>query len=503
MGIKSLIVSTLLIIIKLLDWEENIDIVSPKFNRRSFPDGFLFGSSSAAYQYEGEANGGGRGPSIWDTFTKISGKVANGGDGQVANDFYHRYKEDIQLMKNIGLDTFRFSISWSRVLPSGKLSEGVNKEGINFYNNLIDELLKNGIEPFVTIFHWDLPQALEDQYGGFLSHKIVEDFKDFADLCFKEFGDRVKNWVTINEPYSYAYYGYEIGAFAPGRCSTWMGNCAVGNSSIEPYMVAHHLLLSHATSVRLYREKYQANQKGQIGLVTPTHWIVPYTNSNLDKKAQSRALDFMFGWFIHPIVYGDYPPIMRALVRERLPKFSPKEVFMLKGSFDFLGINYYTGNFASNVPSPISINVSYTTDSLAKLTTERYGIPIGAPTGVHGFCVYPQGIHDLLVYTKERYNNPTIYITETGMGDANNMTMIESTKDIQRVNFYETHLTAVQEAIEKGVNVKGFFAWSFLDNFEWSSGYTLRFGLNYVDYNSGLKRYPKQSALWFKKFLQK
>ncbi|KAA8515714.1 hypothetical protein F0562_018675 [Nyssa sinensis] len=508
MAIQGSLLLGFLVLVNSLAWTEldaATDHVSPLFNRSSFPAGFMFGASSAAYQYEGAYNEGGKGPSIWDNFTHTyPDKILNRSNGDVADDFYHRYKEDVKLMKFIGLDAFRFSISWPRILPRGKLSEGVNKEGVAFYNNLINELLANGIQPLVTIFHWDLPQALEDEYEGFLSTRIVDDFKDFAEVCFKEFGDRVKHWITMNEPYIFITNGYDSGALAPGRCSAWMNNgCPAGNSAIEPYVVAHNMLLCHSATIKLYREKYQASQKGEIGITLVSNWMVPYSNSKPNVKAAQRALDFMYGWFIHPVVYGDYPQSMRAIVGKRLPRFTAEQAKLLKGSFDFIGLNYYTANYAANVPFANSINVSATTDSQANLTSSRNGKPIGDPTGVSIFFVYPQGLRDLLVYTKEKYNNPTIYITENGIGDANNSTVKEGVKDTQRIDFYRRHLLALKQAIKEGVKVKGFFAWTFLDTFEWGSGYTLRFGLNYVDYNDGLKRYPKFSALWFKNFLRK
>ncbi|KAL8555513.1 hypothetical protein ACS0TY_003356 [Phlomoides rotata] len=479
---------------------------SASFNRTSFPPGFIFGAASAAYQIEGAAFGGGRGPSIWDTFThKFSEKIADRSNGDVADDFYHRYKDDVKLMKFIGMDTFRMSISWSRILPRGKLSGGVNKEGITFYNIVFNELLANGIIPFVTLFHWDLPQALEDEYGGFRSPLIIKDFKDFAELCFKEFGDRIKYWVTMNEPFSFVNGGYDggiLGTFAPGRCSN-RTICDHGNSSTEPYIVAHHMLLSHAEIVKLYKKKYEIVQKGEIGIVLVSHWFVPYSNSTLDAKAAQRALDFIYGWFIDPVVYGRYPRIMRSLVGDRLPKFTKKQRVLLKGSYDFLGINYYTGNYAAHVLTRSQNNTSSTTDNMARLTTVRNGVPIGNPTGVGAFYVYPQGLHDLLVYTKERYKDPIIYITENGMGDQNNGTIRQGITDPQRVDFYVRHLQAIRKAMRQGVKVKGFIAWAFLDVFEWNSGYTLRFGLNYVDYKHKLKRIPKQSAIWFKNFLKK
>lgn len=263
------------------------------------------------------------------------------------------------------------------------------------------------------------------------------------------------------------------------------------------------MLLCHAEAVKLYREKYQATQKGQIGIALVSHWMIPYSSSKLDIIARQRALDFMYGWSIHPLIYGDYPASMRKTVTNRLPKFTPKQSEMVKGSFDFLGLNYYTAKYAQNDASQNNINVSSFTDPHALLTSERNGKSLGEPSGFSGFYVYPKGLRDLLDYTKKNYKNPPIYITENGYGDANNSTLIKGIKDVKRVDFFHRHLLAVQEAIKLGVNVKGFFAWSFLDTFEWRSGYTARFGLCYVDYKDGLKRYPKSSALWFKKFLRK
>ncbi|CAK9328034.1 unnamed protein product [Citrullus colocynthis] len=231
----------------------------PIIRRSNFSKDFVFGSSSAAYQYEGAAFKYGRGPSIWDTYThKHPERITDGKNGDVAVDQYHRYKEDVVIMNRIGFDAYRFSISWSRVLPKGKLSGGVNKEGIDYYNRLINELLSKGIQSYVTIFHWDVPQALEDEYQGFLGHQIINDYLDFADLCFKEFGDRVKHWITFNEQYVFTINGYATGAFAPGRCSSWQPfNCLGGDSGTEPYRVGHHLILAHATAVKLYKSKYQ------------------------------------------------------------------------------------------------------------------------------------------------------------------------------------------------------------------------------------------------------
>lgn len=484
------------------------NISSPSFARKDFPPDFLFGASGSAYQFEGAANKDGRGPSIWDTYSRNhSERISDHTTGDIAIDFYHRYKEDIKLMKYEGMDAFRFSISWSRILPYGKVSKGINQQGIAFYKNLIDELIANGIIPTVTLFHWDVPQALEDEYQGFLSPLIVDDFRDYADLCFREFGEKVKLFTSINEPWTFASKGYDSGDFAPGRCSPFMNSaigCLGGDSATEPYIVAHHILLAHAAAARLYKQKYQAIQKGEIGIVLVSHWFEPYSSTQEDKKAAQQAIDFMLGWALHPLTYGDYPKSMRSLVGERLPKFTPDQSEMVKGSFDFLGLNYYTARYASYISSPNKVNISYTFDSQANLTSKKDGQLIGEATGSVEFFVVPSGLKKLLLYTKQNYKNPTIYITECGMSSLHVTSAVqEGVNDIQRVKFYRSHISALKDAMELGGNVKGFFAWSFFDNYEWSSGYTSRFGLNFIDYKNGLKRYPKKSAIWMKKFLQK
>ncbi|CAI9104135.1 OLC1v1002756C1 [Oldenlandia corymbosa var. corymbosa] len=482
--------------------------ISEPFNKSSFPPGFIFGAASAAYQYEGAAFEDGKGPSIWDVWSHQHPEfILDHSNGDVADDFYHRYKGDVKLMKFIGLNGFRFSISWSRVLPHGKVSKGVNKLGIAFYNNLINELLANGITPLVTLFHWDTPQALEEEYLGFLSSHIIDDFRDFAELCFKEFGDRVKHWTTFNEPWSFSTGGYDsttaIGTIAPGRCSPWLHKCAAGNSSTEPYIVAHHILLAHAAAAKLYRQKYKPYQKGQLGIVLVSNWMLPFDpKRESDILAAQRGLDFFLGWFLDPLTYGDYPKTMRKFVGERLPKFTPSQSKSVKGSLDFLGINYYTSNYAFDIPYIKTGNVSWTSDTHINNTQIRNGKPIGAPTGASILYVYPKGLTDLLVYVKENYQNPSIYITENGYSEIDINNVKQGIRDTKRVKFYRDHFKALKKALDKGVDVKGFFAWTFLDTYEWGSGYRMRFGLNYVDYQDGLKRYPKLSALYFKRFLK-
>ncbi|KAI5345925.1 hypothetical protein L3X38_013802 [Prunus dulcis] len=471
-------------------------------NRSSFPEGFIFGVGSGSYQYEGAAKEGGRGPSIWDTFThKYPEKINDSSNGDITVDQYHRYKEDVEIMKNMGWDAYRFSISWSRLLPNGKLSGGVNKEGIKYYNNLINELLRNGITPFVTLFHWDLPQTLEDEYGGFLSPHIVNHFQDYTELCYKEFGDRVKHWSTLNEPYTFSNNGYyATGSLAPGRCSTWQQlNCTGGDSSTEPYLITYHQLLAHAAAVKLYKNRYQASQNGVIGITLNSHWFEPLSEEKENKNAALRALDFMLA---EPLTSGDYPQSMRSLVGNRLPKFTKEQSKLLIGSFDFLGLNYYAGYYASNAPQNNSIYASYTTDAGVNLSCN--GVPIGSKGASEWLNVYPRGIQDLLLYIKKKYHNPIIYITENGLDEFNDpkLSLAEALNDTHRINYYNHHLYYVQSSIDNGVKVKGFFPWMLLDNFKWSLGFSVRFGITYIDYNNRLKRYPKLSAHWFKSFLK-
>ncbi|GLJ35942.1 hypothetical protein SUGI_0721230 [Cryptomeria japonica] len=394
----------------LLKAREEIEVLS----RSGFPAGSIFGTASAAYQYEGAAREGGKGPSIWDTYSHIPGKIIDGSNGDAALDRYHRYKEDVKLMKGMGMDTYRFSISWSRILPYGTVKGGINK------------FVSLDIKPFVTLFHWNLPQALEDKYGGFLSKNIVKDFKAYTEVCFQEFGDRVKHWITLNEPYAYAAFGYDTAAFPPGRHSSSNGNSSTGNSAKEPYIVAHNLLLSHAAAVRVYKRKYQ---KGLIGITLVSLRTIPYSESIFDQKAAQRATDFLFGWFMDPITEVKYPSTMRNLVGKRLPKFTAHQSSMMKGSFDFVGLNYYTTMYAADVSMPPnSMNTSYTLDSRTNLTAERNGILIGPvvrlknlgkteksweqEAGSSWLHVYPRGIGELLEYIKHRYGNPLIFITE-------------------------------------------------------------------------------------------
>ncbi|KAF3556551.1 hypothetical protein F2Q69_00010642, partial [Brassica cretica] len=478
------------------------------FGRSNFPEGFLFGTASSAYQYEGAVNDASRGLSVWDTFVRKHPERNCYSHADQAVEFYHHYKDDIQRMKDINMDSFRFSISWPRLLPHGKKSKGVNKEGIKFYNDLIDELLANEITPLATLFHWDTPQALEDEYNGFLSEKAVDDFRDFATICFEEFGDRVKYWVTLNEPWVYSIGGYDTGRKAPGRASNYMNEAALaGESGLEVYTVSHNLLLAHAEAVEVFRNNPKCKD-GKIGIAHCPVWFEPYdSNCPDDHEAVERAMEFMFGWHMDPTVYGDYPEVMKRSIGKRLPSFTAAQSQKLKGSFDFVGVNYYSAFYVKNVADVDHNTPNWRSDACIEWKKQnKAGEILGPRGGSEWDFLYPQGLRKFLNHAKNKYGSPKFMITENGHCDIDyeKKAKLSNLMDLQRTEYHEKHLQSIHQAIkEDGVQVEGYYAWSLLDNCEWNAGYGVRYGLFYVDYNNGLKRYPKMSAMWFKEFLKK
>ncbi|XP_062088849.1 beta-glucosidase 45-like isoform X2 [Humulus lupulus] len=410
-------------------------------------------------------------------------------------------------MSSLGVNSYRFSISWSRILPKGIYGD-VNPEGVNFYSKLIDALLLKGIEPFLTLTHYDIPQELEDRYGGWLSPKSQNDFTYFAETCFKQFGNRVKYWVTFNEPNIQAMSGYRFGTNPPSRCSTHFGNCSNGDSEREPFIAAHNMILSHAAAVHVYRTKYQKEQGGSIGIVLQALWHEPLSNSMADKAAAERARSFTLNWFLDPIIHGKYPAEMEDIAGSVLPKFSTSDQEKLNMALEFIGINHYTSYYVQdciNSSCEPGFGVSWT-EGLYQQSSERTGVPIGEslPGTVDWINVYPQGMEKIVTYVMERYNNTPMFITENGYGFAENLetNTKETLHDDYRVKYMADYLDALLTAVRKGADVRSYFAWSLLDNFEWKYGYTVRFGLHQVDYAT-LKRSKKLSATWYKEFIEK
>lgn len=458
----------------------------------------MWGTATASYQVEGAWNVSGRGLSIWDTFTQLpSGKVAGNETGNIADDSYHRFPEDIKLMSQMGVKYARFSISWSRIFPSGR--GALNPAAIIHYNRVIDMLLANNIQPLVTLYHWDLPQGLQDLYNGWISSDIIQDFSLYADACFAAFGDRVKHWLTFNEPLTFCPLGYGSGSHAPGRCSD-RSYCAEGNSTTEPWLCGHHVLLSHAAAVQIYRYKYQKQQRGLIGITLNTDWAEPYTSAPADVAAAIRQLDFTMGWFADPVHFGDYPASMRQALGELLPQFDESSKKLLKGSSDFYGLNHYTSSYCANDPNPGPGN--WAAVKCGRVSSD--GTPIGPRADSDWLYVVPWGIQKVILYITERYNPPSIIVTENGVDvpKESSIPLPAVLNDSFRVNFLTNYLDNVRIAIEKGAPVHGYFVWSMLDNFEWADGYSKRFGIHYVDYNNGLKRYPKASAAWYSNFVK-
>ncbi len=452
-----------------------------------FPNDFVWGTATSAYQIEGAAKEGGRGLSIWDQFCQAPGNVANGDTGDVACDHYHRFEEDIKLMSEMGVKAYRFSISWSRVLSDGT-ADSVNSDGVDFYNNIIDTCLSYGIEPWATLYHWDLPQHLYLEEGGWLADSIVDLFADYAFVCFASFGDRVKNWITINEAWVVSILGYGQGVFAPGHIS-----------NVEPYKVGHNLLLAHARAVKVYRERFQQQQGGQIGITNNCDWREPLTDSSADQAAAQRALEFFLAWFADPIYLGDYPETMRLRLGERLPEISDEQRELIKGSSDFFGLNHYTTMLASESNGEIKEQSVYGNGGLSEDQGIDLSVDSGWPITDMQWAVVPWGCRKMLEWIAQRYDNPDIYITENGCA-YDNPVVDGEVNDHDRIEFYSSYLEECANAIENGVNLKGYFAWSFMDNFEWASGYSKRFGLHHVDFDTGM-RTVKDSAKWFKALL--
>ncbi|KIM93830.1 glycoside hydrolase family 1 protein [Oidiodendron maius Zn] len=448
------------------------------------PVGFEWGYATAAYQIEGAVDIDGRAPSIWDTFSHLFPTRTRGANGDVACDHYNKYKSDIDLLASYGAKHYRFSISWSRIIPLGGRNDPINELG-----------------PWVTLYHWDLPQKLEDRYGGWLSlEEIQKDFNRYATVCFERFGDRVKRWITFNEPAIISIFGYSTGTVAPGRSSTNNASLGVGDSSTEPWLVGKSIIMSHALATRTYRQKFRKRQSGQISIVLNGYYYEPWDkDSPEDMKAAQRRLEFYIGWFADPVFLAqDYPASMRAQLGSRLPQFTPEEFSLLKeAKSDWYGMNHYTAKFARANPDPPSITDF--TGNVTELKENKSGLEIGPVSGVSWLQVCPQQFRKLLVWVSSRYNIK-IYVTENGCPcpGENEMSVEDAIVDDFRVKYFQLYLDAISKAIyEDGVDVGGYFAWSLMDNFEWQNGYDVRFGVTHVDYET-LQRTPKSSAAYLR-----
>ncbi|PIA30702.1 hypothetical protein AQUCO_05400064v1 [Aquilegia coerulea] len=474
-----------------------------EINRSQFPEGFLFGAATSSYQIEGAVFEDGRGPNNWDVFSHIQGNIQDGHTAEVADNHYHYWKDDIELLHSLGVNAYRFSISWSRVLPRGRFGE-INSNGLMFYDKLIDSLLLKGIEPFVTLCHHEIPQELEERYKSWLSPLIQDDFAYFAEVCFKSFGDRVKYWVTINEPMLFIKFAYSMGIYPPGRCSAPFGNCSSGNSDTEPLIAIHNMILSHTKATEIYRKYYQPKQGGYIGVVVNAIMFEPYSNDEIGRDAAKRAFAFNLAWFLDPLIHGDYPAEMRHYLGGNLPSFSTEELNMIKdGLVDFIGVNHYSSFFAKDcIHSPCNPWESHPISGYVNLTGERDGILIGEKTAMPLSYVVPNGMEKIIGYLKVRYNNKPMFVTENGYpeGDVPIERVNELLHDTKRVEYHKGYLASLARAIKDGADVRGYFVWALMDNFEWTSGYSLRFGLHYVDFQT-LKRTPKLSAKWYRNFL--
>ena len=444
-----------------------------------FPESFLWGVSTSAYQIEGAWLADGRGLSIWDAFSHTPGKTFRGATGDETCEHYRRFETDIALMKEMGLSAYRFSIAWPRVQPSGR--GAVNQRGIDFYSRLIDRLLEHGIEPWPTLHHWDLPLALQTEFDGWLNPSIADRFGEYADLCFERFGDRVNSWLTINEPWCQAVLGHGNGIHAPGRVS-----------DDEPYLAGHHLLLAHAKAVQAFRARFGSDGAHRISIAVNCDWREPASDAPADREAAQRAVEFFVGWFLDPIYRGDYPACMRERLGDRLPHFTDEQRKSLHGSADFIGLNHYTSHIASEGggSTGVSGNGGFHEDIGVALADD----PAWEKTGLN-WNVVPDGMRKLLCWLDRRYDRPPIYITENGCA-LEDGSPGSGVHDPFRVRFLNRYLCAAAQAIGEGVDLRGYFQWSLMDNFEWSFGFSKRFGLVYVDYATQ-ERTPKDSARFY------
>ena len=439
-----------------------------------FPKGFVWGTATAAYQIEGAVYEDGRSESIWDRFTHTPGKILDGSTGDVACDHYHRWREDVALMKNLGMQAYRFSVAWPRILPGGR--GAVNQAGLDFYRRLVDELLEAGITPFVTLYHWDLPQVLQDA-GGWPARATAEAFVEYADVVSRALGDQVKHWITHNEPWCISILSHQIGEHAPGW-HDWPAALAAG----------HHVLLSHGLAVPVIR----ANSPGAEVGITLNFTQSVAASDRAEDIAAARIFDGFFNrWFADPLYYAAYPEDMVALYRAQghlpaggLEFVQPGDMAAIAVPTDFLGVNYYTR-------AVISAETLEQGGALPEPALDRTEM---------GWEVYPEGMYELLMRLHADYHLPKLYITESGASYSDAPGPDRRVHDERRRTFLRDHFAASHRALTAGVPLAGYFVWSLIDNFEWAKGYTQRFGIVWVDYATQ-ERIPKDSALWYRQVI--
>jgi beta-glucosidase len=431
-----------------------------------FPDDFLWGAATSAHQIEGSPLADGAGPSIWHRFERTPGMVRDGDSGDVACDHYRRYEEDVRLMRELGLTSYRFSIAWARVLPQGK--GAVNEKGLDFYRRLVDSLLANGIQPMVTLFHWDLPAALDDR-GGWLNPDIAGWFADYGETVFRTLDDRVTLWATLNEPWVVTDGGYLHGALAPGH-----------RNLFEAPLASHNLLRAHGSAVQAYR----ASGKHSIGIVVNIEPKDPASDSPEDLAAVVRGDAYMNRQYLEPVFLGRYPEELTDVFGEAWPDFSAADLDHIRQPIDFVGVNYYTRKVTRNDPSALPVRVNGVRQKQHIYTETDWE-------------VYPQGLADALLGIRNRYGAIPFYITENGAAFYDPPAAgPEGIEDPLRVSYLRDHLRVVRRLLADGLDVRGYYVWSLLDNFEWSLGYSKRFGIVHVDYETQ-RRTPKASARFY------
>jgi len=431
-----------------------------------FPEGFLWGAATSAYQIEGSPLADGAGPSIWHRFSHSPGRTANGETGDVATDHYHRWPDDVQLMRQLGLGAYRFSISWSRILPLG--TGTVNRAGLAFYDRLVDALLAAGIQPMATLYHWDLPAALDDR-GGWLNPVVAEWFAEYTTVMARALDDRVTMWTTLNEPWVVADGGYLFGALAPGHRNVF-----------EAPIASHNLLRAHGRAVQAYR----AAGHHKIGLVVNLEPKYAASDTADDAATVRRADAYMNRHYLDPVLLGSYPEELRDVFGEAWREPAAADLDLIRQPIDFLGVNYYTRGVTCDAPDVLPVR--------ARRIAQQQHVHTDT-----GWEVYPAALTRVLCWVKERYGDIPLYITENGAAFYDPPHAIDGrVEDPLRIWYLREHLLAAREAIRAGVDLRGYFVWSLFDNYEWSLGFSKRFGIVHVNYQT-LARTPKASARWY------